>query len=483
MASKPVYSIVNDISKGNTAVALKDIMPGELIVRESSPLLHVPKEFRSQSSGGDFLEVELAAYIVFANNLTRDQQEIILSLFGPTKGKSADNVRRFVSKSGAYSHLTSSELETMVKVLQVVTFNGFELESGEHAVYAEISRFSHSCQPNCSYSFRGKEIHCHARKHIKEGEELNLSYIAVRDMEPTHERRYKYIETKEFTCHCPRCDAIGDDTRQFDCCNRKCKGVMVVCQPINKRQIPITDLRYTGVEYVEPHLLPCTACHRTAPAEYQAKMFAIENAMLQLGPACARDLNEILKDSEYSELEDLLSDLVALEIQPRHAAAILLMRTEMMTRCSIMRQQGPCMVQETQAIALKYIAALENLFRYPTDGLCDGLGYVAYFCVKILTFSVFSPQQAKDICGKALRVYLLLKGRENRDPDWDEPMYKCHERLPSARSTEVCAFCEESPQRAALTLSRCGQCRQVTYCSAGCQKAHWKLHKKSCKAP
>eukprot|EP01032_Pedospumella_encystans_P033978 gene33978-38402_t len=121
--------------------------------------------------------------------------------------------------------------------------------------------------------------------------------------------------------------------------------------------------------------------------------------MLQLGPACARDLNEILKDSQYDELDDLLADLVGME---------------------------------TQAIALKYIAALENLFHYPTDGLCDGLGYVAYFCVKILTFSVFPPQQEKDICGKALRVYLLLKGRENRDPDWDEPMFKCHERLPSA---------------------------------------------------
>lgn len=66
-------------------MALKDIMPGELIVRESGPLLHIPKEYRSQSSGGEFMEVELAAYKVFASDLTRDQQEIILSLFGPRR--------------------------------------------------------------------------------------------------------------------------------------------------------------------------------------------------------------------------------------------------------------------------------------------------------------------------------------------------------------------------------------------------------------
>lgn len=28
---------------------------------------------------------------------------------------------------------------------------------------------------------------------------------------------------------------------------------------------------------------------------------------------------------------------------------------------------------------------------------------------------------------------------------------------------------------------RCGRCKQVSYCSATCQKLHWKLHKKQCK--
>jgi hypothetical protein len=29
----------------------------------------------------------------------------------------------------------------------------------------------------------------------------------------------------------------------------------------------------------------------------------------------------------------------------------------------------------------------------------------------------------------------------------------------------------------------CGRCRQVSYCSQRCQKAHWKAHKKQCRAP
>jgi hypothetical protein len=59
--------------------------------------------------------------------------------------------------------------------------------------------------------------------------------------------------------------------------------------------------------------------------------------------------------------------------------------------------------------------------------------------------------------------------------------------LPSAAVLAVsleencCAYCEESPKRAAMTLSRCGACKKVAYCGAACQKAHWKAHKALCK--
>ncbi len=31
-----------------------------------------------------------------------------------------------------------------------------------------------------------------------------------------------------------------------------------------------------------------------------------------------------------------------------------------------------------------------------------------------------------------------------------------------------------------VTLSKCGQCMNVQYCSKACQKTHWKVHKKVC---
>jgi hypothetical protein len=54
---------------------------------------------------------------------------------------------------------------------------------------------------------------------------------------------------------------------------------MLACQPINKKPFRLADLAYTDVEYVEPHLLPCTVCHRTAHASYQAEMFKLEEKL------------------------------------------------------------------------------------------------------------------------------------------------------------------------------------------------------------
>jgi hypothetical protein len=49
--------------------------------------------------------------------------------------------------------------------------------------------------------------------------------------------------------------------------------------------------------------------------------------------------------------------------------------------------------------------------------------------------------------------------------------------LSSATSLEnCCAYCEKSPERAAMTLSRCGACKKVAYC----QKEQWKAHKAQC---
>jgi hypothetical protein len=96
----------------------------------------------------------------------------------------------------------------------------------------------------------------------------------------------------------------------------------------------------------------------------------------------------------------------------------------------------------------------------------------------------------------AARVYKrLIRGeriRTGRDKSTVEIHFKIAADftggVPSASAFNVtpkggcCVYCEESPERVAMNLSRCGACKKVVYCGAACQKAHWPMHKEQCKA-
>ena len=48
----------------------------------------------------------------------------------------------------------------------------------------------------------------------------------------------------------------------------------------------------------------------------------------------------------------------------------------------------------------------------------------------------------------------------------------------SAAAAGACLACDR--RMPAEKLKTCSRCRVATYCSAACQKSHWKMHKRSC---
>ena len=55
---------------------------------------------------------------------------------------------------------------------------------------------------------------------LTEGEELSVNYMDGDFLlKPAPERRAELKARREFLCHCPRCSALGDDTRRFPCCS------------------------------------------------------------------------------------------------------------------------------------------------------------------------------------------------------------------------------------------------------------------------
>jgi hypothetical protein len=89
----------------------------------------------------------------------------------------------------------------------------------------------------------------------------------------------------------------------------------------------------------------------------------------------------------------------------------------------------------------------------------------------------------KEHLQRYLRMRFIHLGRDARQPETESLLLvTLMQILPKrVKGTEVCAFCEESPDHADMKRSRCGACKKVMYCSKGCQVQHWKIHKITCK--
>lgn len=79
---------------------------------------------------------------------------------------------------------------------------------------AEVSRFNHSCTPNCEQSWDDdkSEEHIYASADISAGEELCISYVDVRA--PRDERLHKLQDTYRFECQCSACKDVSTASDQ-----------------------------------------------------------------------------------------------------------------------------------------------------------------------------------------------------------------------------------------------------------------------------
>ncbi|CAK0833605.1 unnamed protein product, partial [Prorocentrum cordatum] len=90
----------------------------------------------------------------------------------------------------------------------VMRTNGYRTGDG-FVLLTLLSRFNHSCSPNCEHSFDGdlSEMHVYASTDIAAGEELRTYWMEL--AAPTDERLALLREELGFTCRCPACVRSG----------------------------------------------------------------------------------------------------------------------------------------------------------------------------------------------------------------------------------------------------------------------------------
>ncbi|KAI0008921.1 hypothetical protein F4779DRAFT_641288 [Xylariaceae sp. FL0662B] len=101
--------------------------------------------------------------------------------------------------------------------LRVNSFNRLDVDVGQTGIFVNpaLAMVNHSCVPNAFVQFVERAAVLHAYQEIKEGEEIEISYIE-NTLHRSH--RQKALKTRyHFDCSCPRCK---DDLDVYQVCQR-----------------------------------------------------------------------------------------------------------------------------------------------------------------------------------------------------------------------------------------------------------------------
>jgi hypothetical protein len=263
-----MFKIEEREGKGKAMIATMDLLPGTELFSENEGLLYIPKKSVDEDDEL-FIESGLHAYTEF-KKLPHERQKRFLELYCPSAGLCHDlihdvmrNFTRKESEPEEWKPLSSEQRELVTRVACTFSCNSFPTEDGGREAFEIASRINHSCFPNCLVNFPERRCYAMILRPIKAGEEIVIEYNRQFRFKSTPERRQQYQNTRDFTCHCARCEAPIDEMRQFSCFNATCQGRYYACQPISDAPLQTKCSVYTGITASSPfRLLPCTACQR-----------------------------------------------------------------------------------------------------------------------------------------------------------------------------------------------------------------------------
>jgi len=242
--------------KGRILRATRDIPLGELILTESP--LHIAQEAKRINAfkklkqlcteNGDSFDYEPLWYWCALQSLTKDQLKgaKATGLVGATPEAQYkllllhhEPVTEPCSASDLLvKHLVPSADPILVaRLIQIWVLNCFEYSDNPvgYSTYFLSSFMSHSCLPNAVWYYSGADHVLRARRPIKAGDEVCISYLPEHGLlQSAPVRRQELHTTKRFWCGCERCAGEKDLSRGLSC--SKCKGTIFARTPTGPAQ-------------------------------------------------------------------------------------------------------------------------------------------------------------------------------------------------------------------------------------------------------
>ncbi len=479
------YDVVERSDGRKSVIAKGSFLAGELVFREHH-ILH-SKFSDMESIKNKSLEskygIERHYWAIFDSflKLNAAAQKELLKLYAPVNSKFANAIRSSVQRCGKENHWKSDKIEEFIKIYNIFNFHGFHTPGGDASIALKSSMLWHSCAPNCKVVSNDLDTAmCRVLSPIKAGEEMCICFEETNMDKPTYIRRKWMTDSKDLFCTCSRCNALSDDTRQFPCEHDWCSGRVAVCQPT------IDDI---------PYMLLCTECGRQASPEYERKMMQIETQLFDVeneiyGEQKNMDQKHMDFTRNYLKMEQLRR-LYA--VAPKCHAGLWIVSTLLFT------QKDSMTSDEKLQLAQNTVAPLQFMTIYPNENICLLYAMAVHLFEEVDTPE--SLQLAKAYLQVQLQMELVMMGRDSlrsivpRTAQLDKQMMSVLVKLAvlnranpslctaaSVSTIEECMWCGAEPQCTSITLSLCGQCHKVAYCTKDCQKLHWKLHKTLCVA-
>jgi hypothetical protein len=232
-----MFAIQRKEGWGNALFADRDLLPGAEVMQDRALLRlnHANTKIKELKAIfiNSWLTEAVNAYYDFRDVLSAEEKVNILALPINTNCPFAIEHRKLFHDGTLISYFFAMfEINRLIHVLCVMRQRIFRAKTeSTWYVYGTASLLYPSCTPNCHLDMQGGRCVCRALVPVKAGDLLTVSMNEEWNTLSVAVRRHHLLQEMDFTCHCARCDALGDDTRQFPCFNKQCTGYHWVCQP------------------------------------------------------------------------------------------------------------------------------------------------------------------------------------------------------------------------------------------------------------